>query len=177
MILNPGPNLCIFCNPPSVFTCLYTVISITNHRNILATRDDMELILLPLIVQSAFVSASPGDRSYFYQNCLKDCGESKCEERDLVFPSYSSPFSPLPCALKCKSDCISEANEQIQGKYKITVQFHGKWPFRRLGTATLHMSIHVYSCIICRMLISICEIIWRMLISICEIFDENFEKL
>jgi len=93
----------------------------------------MELILLPLLLTPAFVSASPGDRSYFYQNCLKECGQSKCEQRDLTFPSYSSPFSVLPCALKCKSDCISEANEEIQGKYKITVQFHGKWPFRRLA--------------------------------------------
>lgn len=80
-----------------------------------------------------FTSASVGDRTNWHKTCLSDCFQNQCNLKEITFPVYSFPFSPLPCSLQCKSDCIEFANQNIQIHWNKTVQFYGKWPFKRIG--------------------------------------------
>jgi len=81
------------------------------------------------------VFGSSGDRTHWHQNCLKKCFREHCRSEQIYFPIYSFPFSSVPCPLKCKYDCIVEANTEIGKYWKNKHQFYGKWSFK-----------HAYNC-------------------------------
>lgn len=78
------------------------------------------------------IESSPGDRSSWYRSCFAKCASDNCGG-DSSLPTYSFPLSPLPCSLSCKSTCIESSDKTIREKWNKTVQFFGKWPFRRIG--------------------------------------------
>ncbi|CAH2086936.1 unnamed protein product [Euphydryas editha] len=90
------------------------------------------LLLLP------FISGSEGDRSPFYQNCVKSCSKANCT-LDGSFQPKSAELQDIWCRwLKwnCKDDCRYHCMwRTVQGfqerGYKMP-KFHGKWPFKRM---------------------------------------------
>ncbi|CAH6722044.1 protein Per1p [[Candida] jaroonii] len=84
----------------------------------------------------ATVLASPGDRNKRFKRCVRECDRSNC--RGLVTTWHFQPYDPYLSFLNwdCFQDCDYQCQqiitkERIQNNRKI-VQFHGKWPFKRI---------------------------------------------
>ena len=92
----------------------------------------MNLVYLVVLVVPHLTTASPGDRTKWYTDCMKKCGRESCNESHLSFPIYSFPFSSLPCSLKCRAECIEHTVPLMREHWGRIYQFHGKWPFRRI---------------------------------------------
>lgn len=116
--------------------------------------------IIILINQINDIVASVGDRSYFYQECLKKCLIFNCTKGnrnriskqfvevktfsdglDFKLPSYKQPLSlyltQWTCEDECKYDCMWETVEMFHRYNLNTPQFYGK---------VLFLNIHYFIC-------------------------------
>ncbi|XP_008548871.1 post-GPI attachment to proteins factor 3 isoform X1 [Microplitis demolitor] len=92
------------------------------------------LILFIHIFIFTNVSASTGDRSQFYRQCLLVCYSSSCKHNvEFEIVSFDDGgFLSWSCEENCRYDCMWETvNHFIDHGLKVP-QFHGKWPFIRM---------------------------------------------
>ncbi|KAJ8911446.1 hypothetical protein NQ315_013808 [Exocentrus adspersus] len=91
------------------------------------------LILLISIVNYSLCSV--GDRSPYFQNCLKNCRSSNCTEDGKYFANYEQPLilfvTQWSCADECRYQCMWKTVEGFHERNWQTPQFNGKWPFIR----------------------------------------------
>ncbi|CAG5011191.1 unnamed protein product [Parnassius apollo] len=103
---------------------------------------------------------SEGDRSPFYQNCVKSCLKANCTDGGRSFtPSaakqleLSSQIFLWNCRDECRYHCMWRTVQGFQERGYQIPKFHGKWPFKRiLGvqepasafSSLLNLAAHVY---------------------------------
>ncbi|XP_013139315.1 PREDICTED: post-GPI attachment to proteins factor 3 [Papilio polytes] len=118
------------------------------------------LIVLILFNGVSLLSASNGDRSPFYQKCLKNCVRSNCTEDGKDFnpteaerPVTTNLLSTWNCLDECQYDCMWRAVDAFKNLGYDIPKFYGKWPFKRiLGVqepgsvfaSFLNLAAHVY---------------------------------
>ncbi|KAG6041868.1 hypothetical protein E4U41_001028 [Claviceps citrina] len=90
-------------------------------------------LLLMLLLFCGAAHASAGDRSPAFRNCLDICKSENC--------GPGKTPTPIPllrrlllwnCASECDHTCQHIVTAQRLSAHQPIVQFHGKWPFRRL---------------------------------------------
>ena len=67
--------------------------------------------------------ASDGDKSEWYRECVKECSQTH------VVEGYLKLFWSVEA--DCKYKCMREHNKMRKERGLKTVQYHGKWPFKR----------------------------------------------
>lgn len=88
------------------------------------------LILLGLVCG---ISCSVGDREFFYQQCRAQCIATSCQNDDFrAPPSIDLVLLRWSCSDNCSYTCMHSAREKRESKGMPMVQYHGKWPFRRV---------------------------------------------
>nr|CAB3264808.1 post-GPI attachment to proteins factor 3 [Phallusia mammillata] len=92
-------------------------------------------VFLTIFALSLFstTSASNGDRSGAYQNCLKPCVNNNCSgvEYPVDHPLYLKAMG-WDCKEECKYSCMWVAVDIYADHGVACPQFHGKWPFIRI---------------------------------------------
>ncbi|KAJ3824856.1 Per1-like protein [Lentinula raphanica] len=88
------------------------------------------IFLFQSLCMVAFTSASSGDRSNDFQQCLLRCNDTgECNEDSL---SLVLKMTRWTCADNCKYFCMHEITAQSLTSGKTIHQYYGKWPFYRL---------------------------------------------
>ncbi|XP_037973734.2 post-GPI attachment to proteins factor 3 [Plutella xylostella] len=118
-------------------------------------------IALALIIasQTAIAYASTGDRSQYYQNCVKSCKTANCTN-EVTFTKTAAlqqdTWSRLllwGCGDECRYHCMWKTTNLFQSRGFDVPKFHGKWPIVRiLGVqepasafaSLLNLVFHVY---------------------------------
>ncbi|XP_052756437.1 post-GPI attachment to proteins factor 3 isoform X2 [Galleria mellonella] len=119
-------------------------------------------ILLLFIFTAKFpiILASDGDRSPFYQNCLKSCLKENCTGDGHSFTSAALKQQDFWCRLlkwscreECQYNCMWKTVNGFQERGYSIPKFHGKWPFVRLWgvqepasafASLLNLASHIY---------------------------------
>ncbi|XP_071108771.1 post-GPI attachment to proteins factor 3-like [Haliotis cracherodii] len=80
------------------------------------------------------VGASVGDRSWFYQKCLKNCNTVNCTDVETFLQKqpYHLQLLQWNCIDECKYECMWSTVEAFRRDGSGIPQFHGKWPFVRV---------------------------------------------
>uniref|UniRef100_A0A6B2EHI8 Post-GPI attachment to proteins factor 3 n=1 Tax=Phlebotomus kandelakii TaxID=1109342 RepID=A0A6B2EHI8_9DIPT len=95
-------------------------------------------IIISVVFWSFFriCDASSGDRSPYYQNCVKVCQSSNCTDDGSGF--QKPELQPLAerllawsCYDECTYDCMWKTTRAFLERNWEVPQFHGKWPFVR----------------------------------------------
>ncbi|XP_050345150.1 post-GPI attachment to proteins factor 3 [Nymphalis io] len=90
------------------------------------------ILLLP------FILSSDGDRSPFYQNCVKSCNKAKCtlegafQEESAKSQDIWNRWLNWSCNDECRYHCMWRAVQAFQERGYQIPKFHGKWPFKRI---------------------------------------------
>ncbi|KAF8909843.1 Per1-like protein [Mucidula mucida] len=87
------------------------------------------LLILSLLVLSGL--ASKGDRARIFKDCVSDCSSRQCNGREAL-PS-TLRFMRWTCVDVCNYDCMHEITTRDMKVGTSVKQYHGKWPFWRLG--------------------------------------------
>jgi len=94
------------------------------------------LPLAAVVLCAAVTSASRGDASPHFQNCLHDCSRSNCTAGSLPrHPALVPAQSTLlyrSCEDECKYECMWRTVSAFQRRGMPVPQFYGKWPFTRI---------------------------------------------
>ncbi|KAM3961813.1 per1-like protein PGAP3 [Aphomia sociella] len=123
----------------------------------------MYLIIVTIFIITANFSpilASEGDRSPFYQNCLKSCQKANCTNDGGSFTSEAvkhqdiwSALLQWSCKEECQYHCMWRTVDGFQERGYSIPKFHGKWPFVRLFgvqepasafASLLNLAAHIY---------------------------------
>ncbi|XP_053625033.1 post-GPI attachment to proteins factor 3 [Plodia interpunctella] len=122
---------------------------------------DLSIFVLFIIIQNfGFISTSDGDRSPFYQKCLKSCKSANCTKdgsslspKALKLQDLGSRLLRWGCQAECQYQCMWKTVEGFQERGYETPKFHGKWPFVRVFgvqepasafASLLNLATHVY---------------------------------
>ncbi|XP_035905914.1 post-GPI attachment to proteins factor 3 [Anopheles stephensi] len=97
------------------------------------------LVLIVLLIYFfRLIFASGGDRSQFYQNCLKFCTLDNCTQSGVSYKKElqwkHDPINKLlmwTCYDECGYDCMWRTTSAFHNRNWTTPQFYGKWPFVR----------------------------------------------
>jgi len=89
----------------------------------------MRMICLILSLFIVEVFASPGDNHYVYRSCLNHCKHINCST-PLGFSEQS--IFQWSCPDECAYECMWQTVSHLQANNRSIVQFHGKWPFKRV---------------------------------------------
>ncbi|XP_045515452.1 post-GPI attachment to proteins factor 3 [Pieris brassicae] len=87
---------------------------------------------------SKFVLCSDGDRSPFYNKCLKNCNNENCTKENQFKPHAAalqdiwSKISWWTCDDECRYNCMWKTVQGFEERGFNTPKFHGKWPFRKI---------------------------------------------
>ncbi|XP_046965265.1 post-GPI attachment to proteins factor 3 [Vanessa cardui] len=90
------------------------------------------ILLLP------FILSSDGDRSPFYQNCVKSCSKANCtlegafQEESAKVQDKWNRWLNWNCKDECRYQCMWRAVHAFQERGYQVPKFHGKWPFKRI---------------------------------------------
>ncbi|KAH3679753.1 hypothetical protein WICPIJ_008547 [Wickerhamomyces pijperi] len=102
-----------------------------NQLNILTT-----VSVLSLSLFSQLASASEGDQLEIFERCVDVCTNSVCvkQSEDELFSRPSVLLQALfwTCEDNCDYQCQQIITELREDSGEEVVQFHGKWPFRRI---------------------------------------------
>lgn len=96
----------------------------------------MRLLLLLLLL--ALCTASPGDKLNRFKRCRSSCDQKMCQLKPVSCEWQFEPMSSYlyllnwNCYQDCDYQCQRIITEERILKDKPVVQFHGKWPFRRV---------------------------------------------
>ncbi|XP_034941578.1 post-GPI attachment to proteins factor 3 [Chelonus insularis] len=92
------------------------------------------VLLLIFLINIAKVSASTGDRSQFYRQCLLVCYSHNCKHNvDFEVISFNDDgFLSWSCEENCRYECMWETVDHFINHGLHVPQFHGKWPFIRM---------------------------------------------
>ncbi|XP_045491816.1 post-GPI attachment to proteins factor 3 [Colias croceus] len=105
------------------------------------------------------VLCSDGDRSPFYNKCLKSCVKSNCTADDSFLPSAAnnqdvwSKMLLWSCQDECRYSCMWKTVQGFHERGFAIPKFHGKWPFAKiLGiqepasafASVLNLAVHVF---------------------------------
>ncbi|KPJ07369.1 Post-GPI attachment to proteins factor 3 [Papilio machaon] len=117
-------------------------------------------VVLILFNGVSYLSASDGDRSPFYQKCVKNCVKSDCTKDEKQFTptaekklKTTNPLFMWNCLAECRYNCMWRTVEGFQQRGYDVPKFHGKWPFKRIygvqepGSAfasLLNLAAHVF---------------------------------
>ncbi|CAH0747917.1 unnamed protein product [Diatraea saccharalis] len=117
----------------------------------------LRVALLFLFYEVSHISTSEGDRSPFYQKCVKKCITNSCKEDGYFFKDTVEldVWSRLlwNCRDECRYNCMWRTVQTFQERGYVIPKFHGKWPFVRIygvqepGSAfasLLNLAAHVY---------------------------------
>lgn len=96
-----------------------------------------QLLLLCIVVQASLiedVTASTGDRSQFYNHCLRKCSMTICanEQEFKEDPPLSLRLLSWTCVEECSYRCTWDTVYYFTSHGLKVPQFHGKWPFIRI---------------------------------------------
>ena len=86
------------------------------------------LFCLVICFLSIFASASSGDRSVPFQQCLNACKRRPCTSDAL---SFSLRLTRWTCDDDCSYTCMHEVTDNSINQGRRIEQFYGKWPFWR----------------------------------------------
>jgi len=95
------------------------------------------MMMLPyilLMVRPIF--GSWGDQSPVYKKCLQECQSGRCQGTSLEAWAVSQAFLEKAIGWTCGQDCSYSCmwrTVEVYGQHGRVPQFHGKWPFLRLG--------------------------------------------
>ncbi|XP_049867695.1 post-GPI attachment to proteins factor 3 [Pectinophora gossypiella] len=117
-------------------------------------------VLIVFIYNFSPSLASEGDRSPFYENCVKNCRIKNCTEDGANFTPETAHKQDFwawlvgwQCRDECRYHCMWRTVDAYQERGYPIPKFHGKWPFRRVygvqepGSALasgLNLAAHVY---------------------------------
>ncbi|XP_041977597.1 post-GPI attachment to proteins factor 3 [Aricia agestis] len=77
---------------------------------------------------------SEGDRSPYYQNCLRECVKNRCTSG--VVKKATKDIPPIPalwsCGDNCRYYCMFDTVDRFEERGFQIPKFHGKWPIRRV---------------------------------------------
>ncbi|XP_047528297.1 post-GPI attachment to proteins factor 3 [Vanessa atalanta] len=85
-----------------------------------------------------FILSSDGDRSPFYQNCVKSCSKANCtlegafQEDSAKVQDKWNRLLNWSCNDECRYQCMWRAVQAFQERGYQVPKFHGKWPFKRI---------------------------------------------
>lgn len=96
-----------------------------------------------LLFLSAIVCASPGDVLDEFEDCIAACEFKNCEaqistlDNEYLRLEYPNPSRLLQllqwdCQSECDYQCQQIVTQQRQTQGQEVLQFHGKWPFKRI---------------------------------------------
>jgi hypothetical protein len=96
------------------------------------------MMMVPIVLLVWLLSccsfASRGDQDPAYQECLALCTERRhCQNPELVELPVRLRLFGWTCRSNCQYDCMWRVVEERRAKGFETLQYHGKWPFARLG--------------------------------------------
>ncbi|XP_013184349.2 post-GPI attachment to proteins factor 3 [Amyelois transitella] len=123
--------------------------------------DLSEFLLIFVCIQNfGLIDASDGDRSPFYQKCLKSCTSANCtkdglslSEKALKHQDVGSRLLRWGCKDECQYHCMWRTVLGFQERGYEIPKFHGKWPFVRLFgvqepasafASLLNLAVHVH---------------------------------
>ncbi|XP_013182024.1 PREDICTED: post-GPI attachment to proteins factor 3 [Papilio xuthus] len=96
------------------------------------------VVVLILFYEVSYLSASDGDRSPFYQKCVKTCVQSDCTKDVKQFTAMaaknlkSNSLFGWNCLDECRYKCMWRTVKGFEQRGYDIPKFHGKWPFERL---------------------------------------------
>ncbi|KAJ2952454.1 hypothetical protein O0L34_g6762 [Tuta absoluta] len=97
------------------------------------------VVIVVLSYNFAFVAASEGDRSLFYDNCWKYCVNINCTGNGTAFTKKAArmqdQWSRLvghDCRTDCRYQCMWRTVDAFEERGMKIPKFHGKWPFKRV---------------------------------------------
>ncbi|XP_059061249.1 post-GPI attachment to proteins factor 3 isoform X2 [Achroia grisella] len=118
------------------------------------------LTIFIIISKFSGILSSNGDRSPFYQNCLKTCRKANCTDDGRSFKSAALKQQDVWCQLlqwSCREDCqyhcMWKTVDGFQERGYRIPKFHGKWPFVRFFgvqepasafASLLNLATHIY---------------------------------
>ncbi|KAK9453799.1 Per1-like protein [Dipodascopsis uninucleata] len=92
----------------------------------------LKVKLLLLGFYLSYVTASIGDRLPEFKNCVYSCIDSICESSNPPSLPLHMKFLFWDCQQDCDYQCQRSITANLIDMGKEIVQFHGKWPFKRV---------------------------------------------
>jgi hypothetical protein len=94
--------------------------------------------LLVIVTSMALLaSASSGDRSEDFQECIRRCDDNVCQPSTLHPPKFSPSLSLRITRWRCQDDCKYTCMHAITDEDIVKgipiQQYYGKWPFYRFA--------------------------------------------
>ncbi|XP_072943589.1 post-GPI attachment to proteins factor 3 [Epargyreus clarus] len=112
--------------------------------NQFSRKENALIMFFPLLFVVFFqitplVLCSEGDRSPYYQNCVKNCLTANCTKAGITFLPKAvklqdkwSRMMMWNCYDECSYHCMWKTVEGFHERGFDTPKFHGKWPFKRI---------------------------------------------
>ncbi|CAH0406730.1 unnamed protein product [Chilo suppressalis] len=115
------------------------------------------IVILFLFNEVSYISTSDGDRSPYYQKCVKKCLAETCKTDGYYFKNSAQLnfWSKLlwNCRDECRYNCMWRTVQSFQERGYLIPKFHGKWPFVRVYgvqepgsvlASLLNLAAHIY---------------------------------